>query len=119
MEKAGLIFIGPGAEAIKLMGDKITSKTLAMKAGVSVVPGSDGAVRDIEAAAKAAEKIGYPVMIKASAGGGGKGMRIAENAKNLREAMPKPKTKPARHSAMTAYLLKNLSPNPAILKSRF
>ena len=88
VEKAGLIFIGPGAEAIKLMGDKITSKSLAMKAGVSVVPGSDGAVGDIEAAAKAAEKIGYPVMIKASAGGGGKGMRIAENAKNLREAMP-------------------------------
>ena len=88
VEKAGLIFIGPGAEAIKLMGDKITSKTLAMKAGVSVVPGSDGAAGDIEAAAKAAEKIGYPVMIKASAGGGGKGMRIAENAKTLREAMP-------------------------------
>ena len=88
VEKAGLIFIGPGAEAIKLMGDKITSKSLAMKAGVSVVPGSDGAVSDIEAAAKAAEKIGYPVMIKASAGGGGKGMRIAENAKTLREAMP-------------------------------
>ena len=88
VEKAGLIFIGPGAEAIKLMGDKITSKSLAMKAGVSVVPGSDGAVSDIEAAAKAAEKIGYPVMIKASAGGGGKGMRIAENAKILREAMP-------------------------------
>ena len=88
VEKAGLIFIGPGAEAIKLMGDKITSKSLAMKAGVSVVPGSDGAVGDIEAAAKAAEKIGYPVMIKASAGGGGKGMRIAENAKILREAMP-------------------------------
>ena len=88
VEKAGLIFIGPGAEAIKLMGDKITSKSLAMKAGVSVVPGSDGAVGDVEAATKAAEKIGYPVMIKASAGGGGKGMRIAENAKTLREAMP-------------------------------
>ena len=88
VEKAGLIFIGPGAEAIKLMGDKITSKTLAMKAGVSVVPGTDGAVSDVEEAAKAAEKIGYPVMIKASAGGGGKGMRIAENAKDLREAMP-------------------------------
>ena len=88
VEKADLIFIGPGAEAIKLMGDKITSKSLAVKAGVSVVSGTDGAVSDIEVAAKAAEKIGYPVMIKASAGGGGKGMRIAENAKDLREAMP-------------------------------
>jgi propionyl-CoA carboxylase alpha chain len=88
VEKAGLVFIGPGAKAIKLMGDKITSKTLAVKAGVSVVPGTEGAVSDIDIASKAAKEIGYPVMIKASAGGGGKGMRIAHDDRELREAMP-------------------------------
>src|SRR6056300_93398 len=88
VENAGLVFIGPGAEAIKLMGDKITSKTLAVKAGVSVVPGTEGAVSDIDVASKAAKEIGYPVMIKASAGGGGKGMRIAHDERELREAMP-------------------------------
>ena len=88
VEEAGLVFIGPGAEAIQLMGDKITSKTLAEKAGVSVVPGTEGAVSDIDVAAQAALDIGYPVMIKASAGGGGKGMRIAHDERELREAMP-------------------------------
>ena len=88
VEKAGLIFIGPGAEAIQLMGDKITSKTLADKAGVSIVPGTEGAVSDVEVAAREASGIGYPVMIKASAGGGGKGMRIAHDERELREAMP-------------------------------
>ena len=88
VEKAGLTFIGPGAEAIQLMGDKITSKTLAEKAGVSIVPGTEGAVSDVDVAAKAAIDIGYPVMIKASAGGGGKGMRIAHDEDELREAMP-------------------------------
>jgi len=88
VENAGLVFIGPIAEAIKLMGDKITSKTLAVKAGVSVVPGTEGAVSDIDVASKAAKEIGYPVMIKASAGGGGKGMRIAHDERELREAMP-------------------------------
>ncbi len=88
VETAGLVFIGPGAEAIRLMGDKITSKTLAVKAGVSVIPGTEGAVSDIDIASKAAKDIGYPVMIKASAGGGGKGMRIAHDERELREAMP-------------------------------
>ncbi|MGB1919097.1 MAG: acetyl-CoA carboxylase biotin carboxylase subunit [Candidatus Puniceispirillales bacterium] len=88
VEEAGLVFIGPGAEAIQLMGDKITSKTLAEKAGVSVVPGTEGAVSDVDVAAQAALDIGYPVMIKASAGGGGKGMRIAHDERELREAMP-------------------------------
>lgn len=88
VENAGLVFIGPGAEAIQLMGDKITSKTLADKAGVSIVPGTEGAVTDVEAAAREALGIGYPVMIKASAGGGGKGMRIAHDERELREAMP-------------------------------
>ncbi len=75
--EAGLVFIGPTPHAIRAMGDKIESKLLAQKAGVSVAPGYDGALSSDEDALKVAHEIGYPVMIKASAGGGGKGMRIA------------------------------------------
>ncbi len=83
--KAGIVFIGPNARAIALMGDKITSKRVAQEAGVSVVPGHVGEIEDAEAAVRIAEDIGYPVMIKASAGGGGKGMRIAHDAAEVRE----------------------------------
>ncbi len=69
------------------MGDKIESKTLAMQAGVSTVPGTPGAVSDVDEALKAAEEMGYPVMVKASAGGGGKGMRVVESAEALAEGM--------------------------------
>ena len=74
VEAAGLVFIGPGVEAIASMGDKITSKNIADQAGVSTVPGTPDAVEDLHEAALRAGEIGYPVMIKASAGGGGKGM---------------------------------------------
>jgi propionyl-CoA carboxylase alpha chain len=76
---AGIAFIGPDARAIYAMGDKIESKKLAQKAGVSTVPGHLAAIPNADEAVKIAQKIGYPVMIKASAGGGGKGMRIAYN----------------------------------------
>ncbi|MEE3025062.1 MAG: biotin carboxylase N-terminal domain-containing protein, partial [Pseudomonadota bacterium] len=76
VEAAGLVFIGPGPKAIAVMGDKIESKALAESAGVSIVPGTPGAVEDVDTALAAAKKIGYPVMVKASAGGGGKGMRV-------------------------------------------
>ncbi|MCB1856623.1 MAG: acetyl-CoA carboxylase biotin carboxylase subunit [Gammaproteobacteria bacterium] len=79
LEKAGITFIGPGTLAINSMGDKITSKRLAEKAGVNVIPGYTDVVRDAEHALEIAEGIGYPVMLKASAGGGGKGMRVAWN----------------------------------------
>jgi propionyl-CoA carboxylase alpha chain len=77
LEKSGVKFIGPPSSAISSMGDKIHSKTLAMKAGVSTIPGFLGDVKDVEEATRIARDIGYPVMIKASRGGGGKGMRIA------------------------------------------
>ena len=77
LEKAGITFIGPNVHAIEAMGDKIESKKLAAKAKVSTVPGYLGVIKDAKEAAKVADEIGYPVMIKASAGGGGKGMRIA------------------------------------------
>jgi len=83
---AGLTFIGPPVEAIRSMGDKIESKRLAVIAGVPTLPGSWGALSDVEDAVSEAERIGYPVLLKASAGGGGKGMRIAREAEQCREA---------------------------------
>ncbi len=79
LDAAGIVFIGPSAEAIAAMGDKLESKRLAARAGVETIPGHDGVVEDPEAAVEIARAIGYPVMIKASAGGGGKGMRIAHD----------------------------------------
>ncbi|WP_105383924.1 acetyl-CoA carboxylase biotin carboxylase subunit [Neorhizobium alkalisoli] len=85
LEKAGIAFIGPPVGAIRAMGDKITSKKLAAEAGVSTVPGHMGLIGDADEAVRIASSIGYPVMIKASAGGGGKGMRIAWNDIEARE----------------------------------
>ena len=87
VEAAGIVFIGPDAHAIEMMGDKITSKKLAQKAGVSIVPGSKGAVTDVAKAKLESNRIGYPVMIKASSGGGGKGMRVVANETELEAAM--------------------------------
>jgi len=79
LDKEGIVFIGPKVRAIDAMGDKITSKKLAKEAGVSTVPGYNEVIKDTQEAVKIAQGIGYPVMIKASAGGGGKGMRVAWN----------------------------------------
>ncbi|MFN3619681.1 biotin carboxylase N-terminal domain-containing protein [Sphingorhabdus sp.] len=81
----GIAFIGPPVNAIAAMGDKIESKKLAMSAGVNVVPGFVGEIDDTEHAVRISEEIGYPVMMKASAGGGGKGMRLAYNEQDVRE----------------------------------
>src|SRR5499427_6047838 len=85
LAKAGVTFIGPPAEAIAAMGDKIQSKKLARDAGVSSVPGHLAVIPDADSAVAVARDIGYPVMIKASAGGGGKGMRIAANDEETRD----------------------------------
>ena len=85
LEKEGVTFIGPPVNAIQAMGDKITSKKLAAEAGVSTVPGHMGLIEDGDEAVRISASIGYPVMIKASAGGGGKGMRIAWNDAEARE----------------------------------
>ena len=82
---AGLTFIGPNVGAIEAMGDKLRSKEIAAAAGVSTIPGHAGAIADAEEAVRVADRIGYPVMLKASAGGGGKGMRIARSAEDVRE----------------------------------
>jgi len=83
VESAGLVFVGPKPETIRAMGDKATARTMAMRAGVPTVPGSEGRVENAEAALSAARDIGYPVMIKAAAGGGGRGIRIANTAEEL------------------------------------
>jgi propionyl-CoA carboxylase alpha chain len=85
LKAAGITFIGPPPGAIAAMGDKIESKKLALQAGVNVVPGFVGEIDDTEHAVRIAEEIGYPVMMKASAGGGGKGMRLAYNEQDVRE----------------------------------
>ncbi|XP_074657460.1 propionyl-CoA carboxylase alpha chain, mitochondrial-like [Tubulanus polymorphus] len=82
---AGIAWVGPNSEAIRSMGDKIESKRIANDAKVNCIPGFDGVVKDVEEAVKLANEIGYPVMLKASAGGGGKGMRIAWNDDEARE----------------------------------
>ncbi|MEC7237995.1 MAG: acetyl-CoA carboxylase biotin carboxylase subunit, partial [Pseudomonadota bacterium] len=98
VEAAGLVFIGPDTKAIAVMGDKIESKALAKSAGVSTVPGTEGEVDDVEVGLKAAAEIGYPVMVKASAGGGGKGMRVISSADELPDGM-----RAAMSEAQTAF----------------
>jgi len=87
VEAHDMTFIGPTADTIKLMGDKITAKQAAMDAGIPVVPGSDGAITDMKEARKVAEQIGFPVLIKAASGGGGRGMKVAETADALENAL--------------------------------
>ena len=85
---SGVVFIGPNPAAIDAMGDKIESKNRAAEAGVSVVPGFKGEIADTPHAIRIAEEIGYPVMIKASAGGGGKGIRVAWSRQDVEEGFP-------------------------------
>jgi acetyl-CoA carboxylase biotin carboxylase subunit len=87
VEEHGLVFIGPKPEHIGLMGDKIAAKQAAETLGIPVVPGSDGAIGSAEEAARVAERIGYPVLIKAAAGGGGRGMKLAPTQGELVEAL--------------------------------
>lgn len=95
LEAAGVAFIGPPVGAIEKMGDKITSKKIAQEANVSTVPGHMGLIEDAEEAVKISNEIGYPVMIKASAGGGGKGMRIAWDDDGAREGFQSSKNEAA------------------------
>lgn len=86
-ESCGITFIGPNANMIENMGDKAKARSTMIQAGIPVVPGSPGPVEDMDTAAQVAGNIGYPVLIKASAGGGGKGMRVAQNARELMKAV--------------------------------
>ncbi|WP_300032139.1 acetyl/propionyl/methylcrotonyl-CoA carboxylase subunit alpha [uncultured Roseobacter sp.] len=95
LDAAGVAFVGPPKGAIEKMGDKITSKKIAQEAGVSTVPGYMGLIGDADEAVKISTEIGYPVMLKASAGGGGKGMRIAWNDEEAREGFQSSKNEAA------------------------
>ncbi|HEX3216557.1 MAG TPA: acetyl/propionyl/methylcrotonyl-CoA carboxylase subunit alpha [Aestuariivirgaceae bacterium] len=95
---AGIVFVGPNPAAIEAMGDKIESKRAAARAGVSIVPGHLGVIVDQDEAVTIAADIGYPVMIKASAGGGGKGMRIAHSAEEVRDGFAR-----ARSEALSSF----------------
>jgi len=88
VEEHGFTFIGPSAEHIRLMGNKVAAKEAARRLGIPTVPGSAGAVRDLAAAETAARMIGYPVLIKASAGGGGRGMKVARDRAELAQMLP-------------------------------
>ncbi|MBC7146523.1 MAG: acetyl-CoA carboxylase biotin carboxylase subunit [Thioclava marina] len=98
LEDHGITFIGPSAEHIRLMGDKITAKETAKSLGIPVVPGSDGGVPDIETARKVAAEMGYPVIIKATAGGGGRGMKVAKSEEDIEVAF-----RTARSEAKAAF----------------
>ncbi|MFN3293259.1 MAG: acetyl-CoA carboxylase biotin carboxylase subunit [Gemmobacter sp.] len=98
LEDHGITFIGPSAEHIRIMGDKITAKETARALGIPVVPGSDGGVPDFESARRVAAEVGYPVIIKATAGGGGRGMKVARDTGELEVAF-----RTARSEAKAAF----------------
>jgi acetyl-CoA carboxylase biotin carboxylase subunit len=98
LEDHGITFIGPSAEHIRIMGDKITAKETAKDLGIPVVPGSDGGVPDFDTARRVAEEIGYPIIIKATAGGGGRGMKVARTLEELEVAF-----RTARSEAKAAF----------------
>lgn len=87
VKEAGIVFVGPSAEAMDMMGDKLSAKATAKKHKVPMIPGSEGAISDVKEATKLAREIGFPLLIKASAGGGGKGMRLVEKESEVEEQM--------------------------------
>jgi acetyl-CoA carboxylase biotin carboxylase subunit len=98
VEEHGLVFIGPTADHIRMMGDKIAAKKAVAGVGLPVVPGSDGGVTSLDAAIDLGDRIGYPVLVKAAAGGGGRGMRVAHSRDELRDAFTQ-----ARSEAKAAF----------------
>jgi acetyl-CoA carboxylase biotin carboxylase subunit len=110
VEEHGFTFIGPTSEQIALMGDKVAAKDAARRLGIPVVPGSDGALGNDEEAARVAKKIGYPVLVKAAAGGGGKGMKVANSEGELVQALSLARNEARAHFGNDAlYMEKYLS----------
>ena len=99
-EECNITFIGPKAETIDAMGNKINARQLMQKAKVPVIPGSDGVIDSVEEALTIAEEIGYPVMLKAAAGGGGKGIRKVLSKKSYRNTLLQRSKKPKPHLVM-------------------
>jgi acetyl-CoA carboxylase biotin carboxylase subunit len=111
-EKCGIHFIGPPASSIQLMGDKAAARSMAAKHGVPILPGTEQPVRDLEEAKRAAREIGYPVIIKASAGGGGKGMRVVTAADGLEPALATASAEAAAAFGDAAVYLERFLPDP-------
>jgi acetyl-CoA carboxylase biotin carboxylase subunit len=110
VEEHGFTFIGPTSEQIALMGDKVAAKDAARRLGIPVVPGSDGALGNDEESARVAKKIGYPVLVKAAAGGGGKGMKVANSESELVQALSLARNEARAHFGNDAlYMEKYLS----------
>lgn len=86
IEQAGMVFVGPTPETIETLGDKVSARTAAIKENVPVVPGTEGPVEDIKEAEAFVEQYGYPVIIKAAFGGGGRGMRVVREGESLQDA---------------------------------
>ena len=115
----GIKFIGASPEMINGMGDKANAKDTMKKAGVPCVPGSDGLLKDVQQGLKLSKEIGYPVMLKATAGGGGRGMRLIWKDEEFEEAWNSPlEPKPRLHLATTACTWRNLLKSQGILRSR-
>lgn len=117
LDAHGITFIGPTAEHIRIMGDKITAKQTAQELGIPVVPGSDGEVKP-ENALEVARQIGFPVLIKATAGGGGRGMKVAKTEADLDEAVSTARSRRLPPSVTTPSTWKSISASRATSKSR-
>ena len=112
IQKEGVVWLGPGTYAIEQMGDKIQSKVIAAEAGVSIIPGYDGEISSLDHAIQVANDIGYPVLVKAAAGGGGKGMRTCYNDQEVREAYPMAKSEAKKFFADDRLLIEKYIENP-------
>jgi len=110
--EAGIVFVGPTPEAIEALGDKVAARKIAMAAGVPTVPGTPEAVRTLDAARGFAEQAGYPVMIKASAGGGGRGMRVVRSAAELPELLDRARSEALKAFGDDAVFLEKLVTRP-------
>jgi acetyl-CoA carboxylase biotin carboxylase subunit len=111
-ESCEIKFIGPSSEIIRMAGDKALAKKKMKQAGVPVIPGSDGAVESLEHASQIATEIGYPVLVKASAGGGGKGMRVAQNENELKKSFDMAKMEAGASFGNTQVYIEKCIPNP-------
>lgn len=112
IESQGVAWLGPGVFAIQEMGDKIRSKEIAEEAGVNIIPGYEGSIDSLEQALKVANDIGYPVLVKAAAGGGGKGMRTCYNDREVKEAYPMAKSEALKYFADDRLLVEKYIENP-------
>ena len=119
LEENNIKFIGASSKLIEMMGDKIQAKKIAKEHGLPVIEGSEGGITDIKAAKELCKKIGFPVLIKASAGGGGKGMKIVRKEEELKHYFQQQSLKHKNILAMMKFILRNFSKIQDILKFRY